>query len=126
MTGWVQDPRRPPETLTSVSSNGPARQSRTSGRGNHRPWRLIGLALLGHMLRSRRFYERVAFAAVVLAALSRLGQENRTKTFARLAAWNKRQIQLLERKAGQEAGRLERGAERQAKRLTGKAKSTLT
>jgi hypothetical protein len=96
------------ETLTPVDSNGSTRQSRTSGRDNHRPWRLIGLALLGHMLRSRRFYERVAFAAVVLAALSRLGQENQTKTFARLAAWNKRQIQLLERKVEKEAGRLER------------------
>jgi hypothetical protein len=96
------------EAMSPVSSNGSTRQSRTSGRDNHRPWRLIGLALLGHMVRSRRFYERVAFAAVVLAALSRIGQENRTKTFARLTAWNKRQIQLLERKVEQEAGRLER------------------
>ena len=106
------------------SSNGPTRPSRTSGHDHHRPWRLIGLALLGHMLRSRRFYERMAFAAVVVAALSKLGQDNRTKTFARLAAWNKRQVQLLERKAEQEAGRLERSAEREAKRLAGKAKST--
>ncbi|HWH67550.1 MAG TPA: hypothetical protein VNS99_15700 [Gaiellales bacterium] len=38
--------------------------------------RLTTLALLGHMLRSRSFYERVAFAAIVLAALAKLGREN--------------------------------------------------
>ena len=105
-----------------VSRNGPARQSRTSGRDNHRPWRLIGLALLGHMLRSRGFYERVAFAAVVLAALSRLGKENQASAFAGLAAWNKRQVQLLERKAERQAKRLEG----KAKRLESKAKDALT
>jgi hypothetical protein len=119
MTARVQDSSRPPETLTLASSNGSARPSRISSRNNHATWRLVGLALLGHMLRSRRFYERVAFAAVMLAALSKLGQENRTKTFARLTAWNRRQIQFLERKAAQEAVRLERGAKRQAKRLAG-------
>jgi hypothetical protein len=109
--------------MSPVGSNGSTRTSRTSGRDNHRPWRLIGLALLGHMLRSRRFYERVAFVAVVVAALSRLGQENQTKTFARLATWNKRQIDLLERKVEREAGRLERKAKGEAKRLEGKAKN---
>jgi hypothetical protein len=61
--------------------------------------RLTRLALLGHMLRSRSFYERVAFAAIVLVALTRLGQENQAKNLARLAAWNKRQVERLERKA---------------------------
>ena len=61
--------------------------------------RLTTLALLGHMLRSRSFYERVAFAAIVLAALAKLGRENQARSFARLAAWNKRQIERLERKA---------------------------
>ena len=41
----------------------------------------------------------VTFAAIVLAALASLGQENQTRTLARLAAWNKRQLQFLERKA---------------------------
>ena len=61
--------------------------------------RLTRLALLVHMLRSRSFYERVAFAAIVVAALGRLGQENQAKNLARVAAWNKRQIERLERKA---------------------------
>jgi hypothetical protein len=76
--------------------------------------RLIGLAVLGHLLRSRGFYERVATGAVVLAALRGIGQDNRTSTMARLAAWNKRQAQLLE-------GR----AERQGKRIARTAKSSL-
>ena len=61
--------------------------------------RLTRLALLGHMLRSRSFYERVAFAAIVLAALAGLGKENQARNFERLAAWNRRQIERLERKA---------------------------
>jgi hypothetical protein len=95
-------------------------------RDHRAAWRLIGLAVLGHMLRSRRFYERAAFTAIALAALGRLSQENRARTLARLAAWNKRQFQLLEREAGREARRLEHEAERQAKRLVRKPKSALT
>jgi hypothetical protein len=41
----------------------------------------------------------VTFAAIVLAALASLGKENQTRTLARLAAWNKRQLRFLERKA---------------------------
>ena len=51
------------------------------------------------MLRSRSFYERVVFAAIVLVALGKLGQENQARSLARLAAWNRRQVQRLERKA---------------------------
>ena len=59
----------------------------------------------------------MAFAVIVLAAMSRLSRENRARPFARLAAWNKRQVRLLERKAGQGAGRIARNAEREAGRL---------
>ena len=79
--------------------------------------RLIGLAVLGHMLRSRRFYERLTLAAIVLAALIGLSRESRDITLARLSAWNKRQLQFLERTAERQARRLEHKAERQAKRL---------
>ena len=118
-----ENPRRS-EGLTPVSPNGQAPRSRTSGRDDHVTWGLISLAMLDHMLRSRRFYAGVASAAVGLAALSSLGQESRTQAFGRLAAWNKRQVQLLERKVEREAGRLERKAEREAKRLAGKAKAS--
>jgi len=85
---------------------------------------LVGLGVVGHVLRSRRFYERVIVAAIVLGVLRGLGQETRASTFERLAAWNKRQAQLLEREAERQARRLERKArrlerkaERQARRV---------
>ena len=78
------------------------------------------------MLRSRRFYEGVAVTAIALAALARLGQENRASAIAHLAAWDKHQIQLLERKAEREAGRLARKAGWQAKRLAREAKAAPT
>ena len=115
MTSQGQDPHRSSGTQAAAASRGPARSSRISGRDNRMAWRLIGLAMLGQMLRSRPFYERVVFAAVALGALSTLSQENRARAFARLVAWNERQVQLLEHKA-----------EREAKRLARKAKGTLT
>jgi hypothetical protein len=97
--------------------NEPARWPQAAGHDHHAALRLIALAALGHMLRSRRFYERMALAAIVLAAMSRLSQENQARTLARLAAWNKRQVLLLERKAERGAGRIARQAEREAERL---------
>jgi hypothetical protein len=67
-----------------------------SGRQTAR--RLIGLALVAHMLRSRGFYERVAVAAIIVAAVAAMNQEGRAKAFAGLAAWAKRQDQRLEHK----------------------------
>ena len=61
--------------------------------------RLIALGAVAHILRSRRFYERVGIVAVVLAALGKISQENQASTRARLAAWDKRQVQRVERKA---------------------------
>jgi hypothetical protein len=90
---------------------------------------MVGLGVVGHMLRSRRFYERLIVGAIVLGALRGLGQENRASAFERLSAWNKRQVQLLERQAERqarrlerEARRLERKAKRQARRLAVSAK----
>ena len=103
--------------------------SRTSSPDNQFALPLIGLGVVIHMLRSRRFYERVAVGAVVVAAVRNMGQEQRASTFERLSAWNKRQIEILERKAEQQARRLERKAkrlerkaERQARHLERKAK----
>ena len=108
--------------LTMAAGGRPTRQSQTSGRGTRLALRLIGLALLAHMLRSRRFYERMAVGAVVLAALSGIGQENRANTLERLAAWNKKQTQNIERRAERTAQHIERRTERQGKRLARKAK----
>ena len=108
--------------LTMAAGGRPARQSQTSGRGTRLALRLIGLALLGHILRSRRFYERMAVGAVVLAALRGINQESRASTLARLAAWNKKQVQHIERQAERQAQHIERQAERQAKHIEREAK----
>ena len=65
--------------------------------------RLVWLAVVHHILRSRRSYERVAVAVIALRALRQLGQANRASAMARLAAWNKRELQRLERKAKQQS-----------------------
>lgn len=96
--------------------------SRTSSPGHQFALRLIGLGVVIHMLRSRRFYERVAVGAIVLAAVRNMGQEQQASTFERLSAWNKRQIEILERQAERQALRLERKAKREARRLERKAK----
>ena len=98
-------------TMAAGGSGRSTRQSRTSGPGTRLALRLIVLALLRHMLRSRRFYERMAVGAVVVAALGGISQENRASTLARLAAWNKRQTQLIERKAERQAHHIERQAQ---------------
>jgi hypothetical protein len=61
--------------------------------------RVVVLATAAHMLRSRRFYQRVITVAVVLGALRQIGREDQASTMARLAAWDKSQVQRLERKA---------------------------
>jgi hypothetical protein len=61
--------------------------------------RMAALATVVHMRRSRRFYQRVITVAIALGALKPVGQENQASTMARLAAWDKRQIQRLGRKA---------------------------
>jgi hypothetical protein len=63
--------------------------------------------MVGHVLRRRHVYEAAAVAAIVLASLKGVGQESGSSTVARMAAWNKREIQRLEHKAE----RLERKAE---------------
>lgn len=100
----------------------PTRRPRTSSPDHQFALRLIGLGVAFHMLRTRRFYERMAVSAIVLQAVRSMGQEQRASTFARLSAWNKRQIEILERKAEQQALRLEREAEREARRLERGAK----
>jgi len=81
----------------------PAPRSRASGFDDRMAMRLVRLGMVRHVLRSRRFYERVALGVIVLRALRQMGEENRASTMARLAAWNKREIQRLEHKAEQQA-----------------------
>ncbi len=66
-------------------------------------WGLVGLGLAGHMLRSPRFYQAVAVTVIAVGSLRQIGQQNRASMTARLAAWNQREMQRLERKAQHQA-----------------------
>ncbi len=73
------------EVMAPTASGGLARQSQTSDLRTKAALRLVRLAVLRHMLQSSRFYERVTVGAIVLAALARIGKENRDSSLARLA-----------------------------------------
>jgi hypothetical protein len=104
---------RPPLAIAAGSSRSAA-QPEDSGFDGQAALGLVGLGVVGHVLRSRRFYEKVAVAAIVLGALREIGQDNRASTMARLQAWNKRQIQRMEREA-QRQGRAVTGSARMAR-----------
>ena len=130
MTRSGQVAGRPPPGNIAAGSSRSATQPGNSGFAGKAALGLVALGVVGHVLRSRRFRERLIVGAIVLGALRGLGQENRASAFERLAAWNKRQVQLLQRKAERQARRLdrkarrlERKAERQARRLTGRGKT---
>ncbi len=113
MPGPGQDAGRPPSAIAAGSSRSAAQPGDSSFDGRA-ALGLIGLGMVGHVLRSRRFYEKVAVAAIVLGALRGMGQDNRVSAMARLQAWNKREIQRMERKA-QRQGRAVRGSVRMAR-----------
>jgi hypothetical protein len=96
-----QDPGMTPQALTSAGSGGSAPRSPDSSANRQAATLAIGVAVVIHMLRSRRLYERAAFAAIVLAALAGLAgldHESRAKARARLSAWIKGQNERIERK----------------------------
>jgi hypothetical protein len=99
MTRSRQDPPIPPQALSPAGSSEPTPRPPGPSANNQRAIRMVGLAVLIHMLRSRRLYERAAFAAIVLAALAGLNKDSRAKNLARLTAWAKRQDERLQRKA---------------------------
>lgn len=111
----------PPASIAAGSSRSAA-QPQDSGLAGKAALGLVGLGVVNHMVRSRRFHERVVLGAIVLGALRGLGQDSRASTFERLSAWNQRQVDLLQRKAERQTGRVERKAkhlERKARRHVG-------
>jgi len=104
----------PPQAIVAGDSSSPAPGPGASGLDTKMTWGLIGLGLVGHMLRSRRFYETVAVAAIAVGSLRQIGQQNAASTTARLAAWNQREMQRMERKAQRQA-RAVKGAAQMAR-----------
>ena len=90
--------------MTSSGRNArtPSKGTAAAGGGSagHRTaMRVIVLATVAHMLRSRRFYARLITVVVAVRALGQIGHENQSTNLARLSAWDKRQVQRLEQKA---------------------------
>ena len=102
-----------PAAITAQGRSGSARPG-AAGRGNRLTLALVGLGLVGHMMRSRRFYQRVTVAVIAVGALRGIGQDNRASARARLSAWNKREMQRLERKAEHQTAAIT-GARRMAR-----------
>ena len=113
---------RPTLATRAAGSSSPAAQSGDLGFAVKAALGLVGLGVVGHVLRSPRFHERVIVGAIVLGALRGIGQESRANTFDRLVAWNKRQVERLELQAEQQTGRLALEAERQTRHLERKAR----
>jgi len=93
----------PPQAVVAEGSGSPAPRPRPSGLDTKMTWGLVGLGLVGHMLRSPRFYQTVAVTAIAVRSLGQIGQQNTASMTARLAAWNQREMQRLERKAQRQA-----------------------
>jgi len=93
----------PPQAVVAEGSGSPAPRPRPSDLDTKMTWGLVGLGLVGHMLRSPRFYQTVAVTAIAVGSLRQIGQQNTASMTARLSAWNKREMQRLERKAQRQA-----------------------
>ena len=100
-----------PQAIVAEGSSSPAPRPEASGLDTKMAWGLIGLGLVGHMLRSPRFYATVAVTAIAVGSLRQIGQQNQASMTARLAAWNQREMQRLERKAQRQARAIKGSAE---------------
>jgi hypothetical protein len=87
--GSGRNPGKGPGAVISARAAGPARRPRAASRQHGVVWFRIGLAALVHVLRSRRFHERVIIGVIGLAAAASLGWETQARALARLAAWDK-------------------------------------
>lgn len=92
-----------PQIIVAEGSSSRAPRPGASGLDSKMTWGLVGLGLVGHILRSPRFYQTVAVAAIAVASLRQVGQQSTASTTARLQAWDKRQMKRLERRAQRQA-----------------------
>jgi hypothetical protein len=105
---------RQPRAVTAAGSSNSAAQQGESGFDGRAALGLVGVGIVGHVLRSRRTYERLIVAAIAVEALRRIGQDNGTSAMTSLKAWEKRQMQRMERKA-QRQRRAVKGAAQMAR-----------
>ena len=91
----------PARAIAAEGSRAPRPEA--SGLDTKMAWGLVGLGLVSHVLRSPRLYQTVAVTAIAVRSLGQIGQQNRASMTARLTAWDKRQMQRLERRAQRQA-----------------------
>ena len=103
MAGSGQGAGEPLQAIVAEGSSSGVSRPGASGLDSKMTWGLVGLGLVGHMLRSPRFYETVVVAVIAVGSLRQVGQQNRASMTARLSAWDKRQMQRLERRAQRQA-----------------------
>jgi hypothetical protein len=103
MAGSGQGAGEPMQAIVAEGSSSGASRPGASGLDSKMTWGLVGLGLVGHMLRSPRFYETLVVAAIAVGSLRQVGQQSTASTTARLQAWDKRQMQRLERRAKRQA-----------------------
>ena len=114
MARSAQGAGEPRQAVVAEGSSSPAPRPGASGLDTKMAWGLVGLGLVGHVLRSPRLYGTVAVTAIAVRSLQQIGQQNRASMTARLTAWNQREMQRLERKA-QRQGRAVKGAAQMAR-----------
>ena len=76
--------------VTPRSPAGPARRSRGANSQHHGIMVVIGIALAARLARDSRTYESVIMVVIGVAAVAGLAKASRARSFARLAAWDKR------------------------------------
>jgi hypothetical protein len=81
----------------------PAGQPWGARSGHHTAIVMIGLAIAARMARNTRTYEPAIIGVIAIVAVAGLGRASRARSFARLAAWDKRRSAKQLR--GREAGR---------------------
>ena len=89
-----------PETESAAS------QPREANSGHHMSMVVIGLAVVARIMRDPRTHEAAIVAVIAVAAAAGLGKASRAKSFARLAAWDKRRTanELRKLKPGKSGG----------------------
>lgn len=99
MSRSVERASRPALAIVPADSSAPGSRPRVLGSDQQVALGLVGLAMVGRVLRSRPLYQRLLLGAIVAAALARMGKDNGLSAIARLAAWNTRETQRLEHRA---------------------------
>ena len=73
-----------------MTPRGPAGQSLGADSHRHVIMVVIGLAAVRRLLRDRHTHEVVIVVVIGLAAATRLLRDSQSRSFARLASWDKR------------------------------------